>query len=409
MNEPKLDAAAAAHLLRRIAWAPRPGEVDRAIADGPRATVRRLLGGPSPAPVPAAETIERALHQSNDRTVLAGLLLHRAAATTEPARERLVHFWHNHFVSALSKVREGRMMLGQFTLFRELGTGSFRQLTRAVSRDPAMVRYLDSERSTRAAPNENFARELLELFTTGPGPYTEDDIKEAARAFTGYHIRAGRFHFSRASHDNGTKTVMGRSGPLTGDDVVDHCVSHVATATFMANKLARAFVSDAPRAPIVASIANSWTRHGGNLARVLEDLCADPMFYADENRYALTRSPADLVLATLRVTGTRFAPRKLAEATESMGQTLVDPPTVKGYDGGKAWLNPATLLARRAFLVSAGLKTDRKLQMKPTDLPVRVLGRKLEGDARSRFERLARTDGDRALAAILCHPDFQRS
>lgn len=393
----------AAHLMRRIAWAPRKGEVARAVADGPRATVRRLLGGEVPARSSAAEIVENALRQSDDRTTLTGVLLHRAIVTAEPLRERLVHFWHNHFVSALSKVGEGRMMLAQFALFRNGGAGSFRALTRAVSRDPAMVRYLDSERSTRDAPNENFARELLELFTTGPGPYDENDIREAARAFTGYHLLGGRFEYSSASHDDGDKTVLGKTGPLDGDDVVDLCVDHPQTRRFMARKLARAFVADDPDEAAVAFIADAWKQHDGHVGEVLQALLTSALFYRDRYRYALTRSPTDLVLATVRATGAHLAPRTLAEHVEGMGQTLVDPPTVKGYDGGAAWLNPATLLKRRGFLVAAALEADLKGDL--SAIAVQVLGRALDGDAKAMIEKRNKD----ALALLLCHPDFQRA
>ena len=412
----------AGHLLRRAAFAPRPGEVDRVVADGPRVTVDRLLGGEKAAPQPAARNVEFGVRQLNDREATAGALLNRIVTTTEPLRERLVLFFHNHFVSALSKVQESRMMLDQLRLFRRSGPGPFAELVRKISRDPAMVRYLDSERSTRNAPNENFARELMELFTMGPGPYTEKDIQEAARAFTGYHLRGGRFRQSTASFDDGNKTVLGRTGALTGDQVCDFCSGHPATARFMARKLARAFVTDTPDTPLVDAIAALWKAHHGHVGKIMRAMLTSPRFYDDRYRFALTRSPADLVVAALRTTGVNIAPRNLAGHVQAMGQTLVDAPTVKGYDGGAAWLNPASLLARRSFLLQTAHQAMRQKKIPMPEkarardrllgLAEHILGKKLEPRVFMHLEKMARakrTSPDaHVLALTLCHPDFQR-
>lgn len=398
----------AAHLLRRAAFVPSPGEIERAVADGPEATVGRLLGGATPARVPLADLLDAQLRDSDDREALAGALLARLGATTEPLRETLCLFWHNHFVSALSKGIEGRMMLDQVALFRARGAGRFTDLATAVARDPAMVRYLDSEKSTRAAPNENFARELLELFTTGPGPYGEADIREAARAFTAYHLDGGAFAWSEASEDRGTKRILGREGPFTGDDVVRICCEHEATAGHLARKLACAFVSDEPGEEVVAAIAAAWRRTGGDTGAVVRTLLVSEAFYAPAHRFALTRSPAALVAATLRGLPVSLPPRELARTVQGMGQTLLDPPTVKGYPGGRSWLNPATLLARRTFLIRAAEAATVPADAVP-DLARRLLGAEATAEV-SRGGRPA-SPGDppwRRLALVLLHPAFQR-
>jgi uncharacterized protein (DUF1800 family) len=376
----------AAHLLRRAAFAPAAGEIEQAVADGLETTVDRLIG----APVPPPTAIEASLRASDDHASLAGAILHRCCTSAAPLRENVALLFHNHFVSALSKVREGRMMLDQLALFRDAGLGTFAGLARSVSRNPAMVRYLDLERSSRSAPNENFARELFELFTTGPGPYTEQDIREAARAFTGYHLRSGRFVFSEAAHDPGPKTVLSRSGPWTGDDVVDMAAGHPATARFMARKLALHFVADTPSDPVVGEIAESWRRNEGHLGRVLRALFGSAAFFSPGHRHAVTRSPAALIAAAARGLGCRVAPLDAARRCFAMGQSLLDPPSVEGYPGGRTWLNAATLLARRSFLLAA-LGEGRSAGTLSGPL----------GDAAAGGRTLA-------LESIVLHPDIQR-
>ncbi len=415
----------AAHLLRRASWSATSSDVTRAVESGLDATIARLLGGAAPAANPEADRVESSVRTSDERDLLAGAFLLHATTTAEPLRELLVHFWHNHFVSALSKVREGRMMLDQMATFRAKGLGPFQQLTSAVARDPAMVRYLDSERSTKSEPNENFARELFELFTMGVGPYTERDIQEAARAFTGWHLRAGRFQFSAASHDDGEKRVLGIRRRLDGDAVVAITCTHPATATFMARKFARQFVADAPDDAVVDEIATSWREHDGHVGAIVSEILRSDTFFAPRHRFAVTRTPAALVVATTRHLGPRTAPRELARACQRMGQSLLDPPTVKGYAGGASWINPATLLARRSFTFDSAVKAVRTVDAVST-LAQRALestssliavahdefALMLADDQAGVILAAAREAGDdaRALAIglILAHPDFQR-
>lgn len=341
------DEDAAAHLLRRAAFAPGAGDVDAAVRDGLDATVTRLVT----APLPAAGEIERTLRTADDVTQIAAAIIARAATSAAPLRENLALFFHNHFVSAFSKVRDARMMLDQIAQFRALCLGTFTEIARAAAKSPAMVRYLDLDRSTKSQPNENFARELFELFTMGPGPYTEKDIQEAARALTGHSVRAERFHASAAAHDDGMKTVLGHAGRWNGDDVVALAAGHSATSQFMARKLARHFVADEPAAHIVAEIGKSFGRHGGNMADILRDVFTSAAFFAPENRLAITRSPAALAAAAARTLGGALPPLAVARHCVAMGQAIADPPSVKGYYGGGRWLNATTLLARRAFLI----------------------------------------------------------
>jgi len=414
----------AAHLLRRAAFAPAPGEAEEFAALGLDEAVSRLTSPRDPVSLAEADHLERTLSDSDDGDTLAGCWLLRMALSPNPLRERMVLFFHNHFTSSLRKVGSGRLMLGQLALFRRHGLGSFHRLAREVSRDPAMIIYLDLQRSTRDAPNENFARELMELFTMGVGHYTEQDIQEAARAFTGYRLREERFHFSRAAHDDGWKRILGRKDRFDGDAVVALCTHHPATARFMARKLARAFVADDPGEDVVSAIAASWKAHDGVVADVLADLFRSALFHDPRHRHARTRGPAELATATLRGLGMRLPFSRVAAHVRLMGQALLDPPTVKGWEGGRSWLNPASWLARRSFLIWAGLQANERNVALLKDGPREeepllrhlfrhLLGRTPAPDQASALlailDRRGGIERSEILSSVLIHPSFQKS
>lgn len=411
--------ADAAHLLRRAAFAPAPGEIERVLADGLDATVERLTSEAAPQD-DAADRRDAALRGSDDADVLGGAWLARATTTTAPLRERLVLFWADHFVSALSKVRSGRLLLDQSALFRRRGLGPFLDLATDVARDPAMVRYLDLERTAKDLPNENFARELLELFTVGPGPYTETDVREAARAFTGYGLRGDRFHFAAAAHDDGEKTFLGVRGRLDGDDVVRLAATRPETAPFMARKLARAFLSDDPEAADVAALAAAWRAEDGHVGRTVATLLRSEAFFAPRARAAVTRCPAAFVVATLRACGATSAPApvELARRVRRMGRALFDAPSVKGYAGGATWLGPAARLARLDFLVAVSesgaplrppslgdgdalrARVEDLVGVAPSDAEIGLLAEAVPEDDAARDVR--------RLALVLSHPRWDR-
>jgi uncharacterized protein (DUF1800 family) len=222
-----------------------------------------------------------------------------------------------------------------------------------VARDPAMVIYLDSASNRKAQPNENFARELMELFTLGEGHYTERDVKEAARAFTGWSIDLdrGEYLFRRMQHDDGTKTFLGRTGNFGGDDVLKALLAHPRTAEHIVEKLWREFVSPAPDAAEVKRIARRFRDSGYDIQAALRAILVSDAFYAAENRAALVKSPVDLVVGTLRQF--RFSTGEMlpfAFVVAQLGQNLFAPPNVKGWPGGEAWINSTTLLGRKQLL-----------------------------------------------------------
>jgi uncharacterized protein (DUF1800 family) len=291
-----------------------------------------------PRELRALNEAERA--QEQRRMVRQGLELRawwltEMVATRSPLTERMTLFWHNHFVSAQPKVRYAPLMYRQNVLLRAHAVGNFGQLLHAVARDPAMLIYLDGVQNRRGQPNENFAREVMELFTLGPGHYTESDIKEAARAFTGWSLDPDGFTFTnrRLLHDGGDKTVLGRTGRLSGDDVLDQLLAHPATARFVVAKLWREFVSPEPDVARVESIAQVF-RGSYDIKAALRLLLNQPEVVAPQPEHYLVKSPVELLVGLTR-------------------QNLFAAPSVRGWPGGEAWINTQTLLARRQFLQGA--------------------------------------------------------
>ena len=301
--------------------------------------------------------------------------------TPSPLTEKMVLFWHNHFVSSLQKVRSPVLMYRQNQLLRKHAFGYFGDMLHEVSKDPAMVVYLDSASNRKGKPNENFAREVMELFTLGEGNYGEQDVKEAARAFTGWSIEpeTGEFLFRRPAHDEGVKTLLGRSGNFDGDAVLDILLAQPQTAEFIVGKLWREFVSPQVDAVEVKRIARMFRDNRYNIKVALRALLTSDAFYAPQNRAALIKSPVDLIVGTLRQF--RFETGEVAPfllAARQLGQDMFAPPNVKGWPGGDAWINSATLLSRKQFLE----RLFRAQEMRPTAVPLSA-----DAPARERFTR----------------------
>ncbi|MSQ72642.1 MAG: DUF1800 domain-containing protein [Betaproteobacteria bacterium] len=284
---------------------------------------------------------------------LRGWWLNEMVVTPQPLQERMTLFWHNHFTSSQQKVRVAQLMYRQNRLLRRHALGNFAGLLHAVSRDPAMIIYLDAASNRRGQPNENFAREVMELFTLGEGHYTEADIREAARAFTGWSIDPanGEYLWRPFAHDDGVKTILGRSGEFDGDAVLDILLAQPQTAEFIVAKLWREFVSPAPDRTEVARIARRFRDSRYDIGTALHELLLAPAFWAGENRGALVKSPAELVAGTLRQFSVAFGdPLPFTLMMAGLGQNLFAPPNVKGWAGGNAWITSASLLSRKQFL-----------------------------------------------------------
>lgn len=280
--------------------------------------------------------------------------LERMIATPAPLQEKMTLFWHGHFTSSPEKGTSAQELLAQNQLFRQYALGNMRELTLRVSQDPAMLRYLDNNVNVKAHPNENYARELMELFTLGIGNYSEQDVRESARAFTGWTFRRHRdgtaaFFDNVRQHDDGTKTFLGRSGNFTGADIVQIIFQQPAAARFLATKLLSFFVYMDPEPALVDQVAALVRKNDFNLRPVMSTLLRSNVFFSDRAYRALVKSPVDLVVGTHQLFGIAQVALPELGALRSMGQVLFYPPNVKGWDGGAAWLNSQTIITRENF------------------------------------------------------------
>ena len=289
--------------------------------------------------------------------------------TPNPLAERMTLFWHNHFVSSQQKVQFAQLMYQQNQLLRQHALGNFGVLLHAASKDPAMLIYLDNANNRKGAPNENFAREVMELFALGEGHYSEQDIKEAARAFTGWSIEreTGEFVWRPQFHDKGVKTVLGKSGSFDGDAVLDILLAQPACAEFIVHKLWGEFIAPAPDPLEVQRIARLFRASDYDIKVALRELFSSPAFWATENRAQLIKSPVELVIGTLKQFNFSYAdPLPFSFAVAQLGQNLFSPPNVKGWPGGDAWINSSSLLARKSVLE----RLFRAIEMgKEVDMP----------------------------------------
>jgi uncharacterized protein (DUF1800 family) len=292
-------------------------------------------------------------------------------STPSPLTEKMVLFWHNHFTSSLEKTNSAELLLQQDLLLRRLGTGDFRVLLHEVSRDPAMVLYLDNETNVKGKPNENYARELLELFTMGEGNYTELDVKEAARAFTGLTVDRykGTTAFNPGRHDTGAKTFLGKTGNFNGDDIIDIIFQQDRTAVFLTEKLWRYFISPEPDPSLVRAWAAAFRSSGYQVSGLLRLILSSDAFWAQENRHALVKSPVDLLIGFIRTWGiTDYDPKRLTYQFSRLGQDLFNPLSVKGWPWGQDWIDAATLLERRRDIADLVNSVRRQSQVSAVNL-----------------------------------------
>jgi hypothetical protein len=272
----------------------------------------------------------------------------RMLATRRPLEEKLTLFWHGHFATGENKVRDYRMMLRQNEMFRARASGAFRDLLVGLLKDPAMLVYLDNGENVKAHPNENFGRELLELFTMGVGNYTERDVREAARAFTGWTNDVLAFKFNADQHDAGEKAFLGRTGPFNGEDIVDIILAQPVTAEFMAGKMYRFFVRDEIDAAVKKELGRTLRESGYQMKPLLKRIFLSKDFYSADTIATQIKSPVQLVVSTYKKIGLREIPTNpdFGRMTGSLGQSLFNPPNVAGWAGGRTWITPSTLLNR---------------------------------------------------------------
>jgi uncharacterized protein (DUF1800 family) len=305
---------------------------------------------------------ERQAREQSDREQLAAMRrwwIGRFLDSGRPLEEKMTLFWHGHFATGYRTIEDSWHMLVQNRLFRTHATGSFAALCAGVIRDPAMLEYLDNDENRRQSPNENLARELMELFTLGVGAYSERDIKEGARALTGYTFADDDFRFETGNHDPGPKVIFGRQGTFDGDGFLRLILARRECAEFLCRKLYRYFVNDTPGAAdqgsgaeAVKAMAKELRDADYRIKPVLQALFASSHFYDAANRAAVVKSPIQLIAQSIRSYRTPVrSTGTLVEAADLMGQHLFQPPNVKGWAGGRAWINTSTLFVRQNLLV----------------------------------------------------------
>ena len=365
-----LGTRAAAHLLRRAGFGGTPDEIARYASMRAPDAVAALLDLPSTGSIAPPSELDDAsrsyaMSDSMDRTMIrrerrqAG----QAAITAlqlwwlnrmlsaAPLQEKMTLYFHGHFTSRATP-RFPWITYNQNALFRKYALGNLRELTRDVSKDAAMLIYLNGNQNVAAHPNENYARELMELFTLGVDHYTENDVRESARAWTGWRVvnRTDTVSFDASLHDSGTKTFLGRTGNFNGDDVVDIIFAQPQCARFFAASLLNWFVYNDPEPPLVDSVAALLRRHEYELAPVVAAILGSGVFYSERAYRALVKSPVEFVVGTYKTLGLKQIDEAALPALQQMGQRLFFPPTVAGWPGGQNWLTSGTMIARQNFL-----------------------------------------------------------
>ena len=378
-----------AHLMRRAGFGAGRDELEARVADGYQKTVELLLDPETPDEVPE-DVLRRYYPDYSGMMGLAGsgaYWLYRMILTRAPLREKMSLFWHGVFATGYAKLTQGKILIDQVRMFRRHGMGSFRTLLLKLSRDPAMIIWLDNHDNHKDAINENYGREFLELFSMGVGNYTEQDIKECARAFTGWTVAntdyvemkaardslwpygrtALRFEYRPEDHDDGEKTFLGRTGRFNGEDIIDIICEQQATARFISRHLYSFFVADEPPVPqwpyqpprdpeAIEILSQAYFESKYDIRAMLHTLFNSDFFRSEECWYEKVKSPAELITGVLRLGGEfdTVSPTIQARASQMvfMGQQLVNPPSVEGWHQGIEWVDTGTAVERINFASS---------------------------------------------------------
>jgi len=364
----------AAHLLNRAGFGGTPEQIQALYSAGFEGAVHSVLNAPDdsqqfpkPAEVqplnfkakreeyrmlPEAERKEKfkmvQKEQRKDMLKLVTWWLERMAQTPNPLREKLTLFWHGHFATSVQKVKLPYFMWQQNETLRQYSLGNFGAMTKAISRDPAMMIYLDTRESQKDHPNENFARELMELFTLGIGNYSEDDIQQAARAFTGYKITPeSTFRFALFQHDGGEKKFFGKTGNFGGDDIINMILQKSACAQFITRKIWTFFGYENPDQGLVDALAGSFRAGNYEIKPLLQEIFSSAEFYSTNSIRMQIKSPIQWLIQNSRILETEPPQGFIAaNVLRQLGQMPFAPPNVKGWDGGKSWITTSSLLTR---------------------------------------------------------------
>ena len=359
MSAPRTETAWIAQLLRRAGFGCTPQELKYYKSLGYEGTLHELL---NPKDVDNSK-LEAAIREqafdftnSND---LRRWWLYRMTFSRRPLEEKMTLFLHGHFATSDRKVRNPHAMYLQNLLFRKYALGDFHELLLNVSKDPAMIVWLDNQQNRKGNANENFAREVMELFTVGIGNYSENDIKQAAKAFTGWQTRPDGFFFNKNQHDFCQKNFLGASGNFNGEDIIAILVKNPATGRFLAKKLISFYAHESPDKSFVHRVADVYMESKYCLGAMLKAIFSDKSFCSERTYHAKIKSPAELAVGILKVLQIEKLDNDLPQMMAAMGQDLFHPPSVKGWDGGNAWISSETMMERFNFAARAvGMRFD---------------------------------------------------
>jgi len=380
-SDDPFDGIKAAHLLNRAGFGGTPEEIAAVQQLGPQGAIDLLMDFPdaraeevSQTDLPNLSSIEgypksfqdlrklaagktqeerkalqQMLQQANREAIAATIYwwMNRFAYGPYPMHEKLCLFWHGHFTTSAKDERAASLMWNQNETIRSYAAGNFREFVKAISRDPAMLDYLNNTQNRKQKPNENYARELMELFTLGIGNYTENDIKEAARAFTGWTHEDGEYKFRKYDHDEGAKVFFGRRGNFNGDDIIDNILSSPACAPYIAGKLFKHFAYEEVDNALAESLGNLLKEANFDLRPLIRTIFTSKAFYSYRTIGSQIKSPVQLVVGTIKMLNIDTPPpMRLYGPLEQMGQVPLMPPNVKGWPGGRMWINTSTLFVR---------------------------------------------------------------
>jgi uncharacterized protein (DUF1800 family) len=359
------DLALAAHLYRRCGFGADWKQLQQALADGPQRTVDRLLRPPA-----EVEAFDRRYEESENAAAgslerLRAWWVRRMIETPHPLLEKMTLFWHSHVAVNAGAVNNPRLMREHLRLLRSHALGSFSSLLHEISRDPATLLGLGADVNRKASPNDSFVRPLLETFTLGPGHFTEPDVREAARAFTGRFVLRGQLRDLPQEHDETVKHILGREGRFTADDLVRIVLEQPATAETVVRKLYRWLISEAeePGAALIAPLAASFAQDY-NVSKLVETMLRSNLFFSQASYRQRVKSPVEFAVGIVRALEAMVSTTQLAQDMAGLGQDLCRPPTVQGWQGGQYWINTATLVGRdnlAAALLQSGKPYEGRL------------------------------------------------
>jgi uncharacterized protein (DUF1800 family) len=341
------------HLLRRAGFGASTAELNTYGNMGFQAAVDSLINYESVdntalnSVQPQIQLSYSGTRSGNELQPLATWFLNRMVKTTRPLEEKMTLFWHNHFATGYSKVQNGYLMYKQNQFLRSNALGNFKDILTGMTADGAMLVWLDGNQNRKGNPNENYAREIMEVFSTGRGPYTEDDVKNGAKAFTGYRIDStGAGVFDPRLHDDTTKTFMGVTGDLGAKDIIDILVAHPATAANLATELFSYFAYPNPSQQTVDNLSQVYLDSGYSIKALVLAILTSPEFVSSQAYLSLVKSPADYMATSLRSLGATTSLNSAMAGMNSMGQMLFNPPSVFGWPSGTGWVNTASVLVR---------------------------------------------------------------